>query len=704
MPPNLDALFKPRSVAFIGGSNLVPTLNYHRDLGFAGDTWVVNPKHKEIADYPCLPSVAALPQAPELAYVAIQREAAVEVIAALRDKGCKAVVCHAAGFAETGDSGVQLQARLVAAAGEMVLLGPNTAGVVNYVDPMAAMMEHFGVTRVERGVAICSQGGGFLCDAVFGDRGLAITHMVGGGNQAALGLEACVAYLLEDARVSAVGLSFEGLQNIAALRRAAAKALHLGKPIVAIKFGKTAAGANAAASHTASMTGGGAAWQALFDRLGIISTDSESEFFETLKLIDAGQIPKGRRVFAASVSGVMGVMLADHLSAAGFELPQPGGVCAARLRELLPAIATPCNPQDVTMLAWNDAQLQTKIYAALLDEGCDIAMMVQNYPRSGMWDASEYEAQVTALGAACAGRDIAALQLAPMVDCFPAAARAHTQQLGLAAMQGLEECIKALSHAVWWYERRAQLQAEGLAQLEESPAPVAAGVRVDESEAKRQLAAAGVAVPAMRVVAADDAAAVAEAAAAVGFPVVVKAVDAALLHKSEVGAVRIGLTNAEEVAAAVVQMRSDLQRYAPQTVFSSVLVEAMVTDSVAEVMASVTSDASVGAVMLLAAGGEAAELWNDSTMLAAPFSRAELTRALQRLKIAKRLHGWRGKPAADMQALLHLLEKLAAFALAAGVEEVEVNPVIVGQRGAWAADAVLKIAPPSAASSRVGVE
>lgn len=690
MARGLEPLFRPKSVAFVGGSNLDPALKYHRDLGFDGRTWVVNPKYRTLQGYDCVPRIEDLPETPDLAFVAIRREAAVEAIDRLREMGCRAAVCNAAGFAETGAEGGDLQARLVAAAGDMAVLGPNSVGLVNFADPMAAIMNHFGVHAVEKGVAIVSQGGGFLCDAVFCDRDLAITHMVGGGNQATTGLEACADHLLDDPRVTAVGLSFEGLRGIAELRRAAAKALRLGKPIVAIKFGLTEAGSRAAASHTASMTGAREAWEALFDRLGIISTSSESEFFETLKLIDSGQMPKGRRALVASVSGVMGVMLADHLSAGGFELPQPTGERAERLRELLPSIATPCNPQDVTMAAWNDADRQAAIYSAILDEGYDLAIMGQNYPRDGMWDIQEYAAQVEALAAACRGRDIAALQVAPMADCFPAQAREHTRSLGLAAMQGLDECVRALGHAIWWRERRQALLAAGIDRLADAPsAAPEPGARHDEAAAKTMLAAAGVAVPASRVTTPREAA---EAATEIGFPVVLKALDARLLHKTEAGAVRVGLTSEGAVREAVERMRVEMELRVPEIPLNVVLVEAMAAEVVVEIMASVAHDPSVGPVMMIAGGGVEAELWNDSALVAAPFDRSEIARALDRLKVAQRLMGWRGRPAGDREALLDALEALAGFALAEGAEEVEVNPILVGSEGALAADASLKLA------------
>ncbi|MEO1317226.1 MAG: acetate--CoA ligase family protein [Pseudomonadota bacterium] len=691
----LDPLFRPRRVAFIGGSNLAPVLRYHREQGFAGETSIVSPKYREISGYPCHPTIEALPEPPDLAFIAIRREAAVETVEALAACGCGAAIVNAAGFAETGPEGAALQTRLIAAAGDMALLGPNSFGIVNFADPMAAMMDHLGCGNVQKGVAIIAQGGGFLCDSMFADRGLPITHMVGCGNQAALGIEACADYLLDDPRVTAVGLSFEGLRDIPTFRRAAAKARALGKPIVVIKFGRTAEGARAAATHTAAMTGVGEAWDALFDRLGVVSTRAESEFFETLKLFASGQVPKGRRILVTAVSGVMGVMLADHLAAAGFELPQPSPERAEALRKHLPGIATPCNPQDVTMAAWNDRARQRAIYETLLGEGYDAALMVQNYPREGMWDIAEYAAQLEALAAACEGQDVAAIQLAPMVDCFPKAARDETANLGVVPMQGLEECVAALGHAAYWQERRAALAAEA-PETQGIPAnPRTAGPtrHLDEADAKAALAAAGMPVPTHRIATVENAA---SAAAEIGFPVALKALDARLLHKTEAGALRLNLTDPAAVSAAAVAMGAEMAVKVPDIPLTRVLVEAMAPTPVAEIMASITHDPVVGPVMLIAGGGVQAELWGDSTLLAAPFTRPEIARALDRLKTARLLDGWRGRPAGDRDALLDALEALAACAGATGAREIEINPIIVSTRGVLAVDAVMSVPVPEA--------
>lgn len=691
--PSLAPLFEPRSVVFVGGSNLEPALRYHRDEGFAGRTYVVNPTRAQIGGIATVPSIEALPEAPDLAFVAIRREAAVEAIAALREAGCRAVVCNAAGFAETGPEGAALQARLVEAAGGMALLGPNAIGLANFLRPMAAMMNHFGAAHVERGAAIVSQSGGLLCDMVFADRGLAITHLVGCGNQAVTGAVDCALHLIGVEGVAAVGIAFEGLGDLAGLRRAAVKAQEAGKPLVALKFARTEAGREAAKTHTASMTGEARAWDALLDRLGIVSTHAPAEFIETLKLAVHG-FPRGRRAMAATVSGASGILLADHLTAGGIALPQPSAEGAAALRALLPEIATPANPMDVTMAAWNDRARQEAIYGALMDDlareaPLDAAIMIQNYPREGMWEIGEYAAQAEAIAAAAGPRGVTAIECATLAECMPEEARARAAALGIVPLQGLGETVAALAHAAHWHERRAAIAAEGAWTLAAAPPARSRGATVDEASAKARLRAAGVPVPDGIACPPGKAA---DAARRLGFPVAVKALEPALLHKTEAGAVALGLGDGEAVAEAVAAMAGRLAASGHGTL-SRVLVETMAGEAVAEVMASVTHDEATGPLMVIAGGGVAAELWEDTTLLAAPFTRAEIARALDRLKTARLIAGWRGGPPGDRAALLDALEALGTLGLAADIAEIEVNPIRVGRagHGVAAVDAVLTL-------------
>ena len=690
---SLSRLFQPKSVVYIGGSNLKPTLRYHQEQGFTGTTYVVNPKYDEIGGYPCSATIEDLPEVPDLAFIAINREATIEAVAALRDKGCGAVICNAAGFAEAGEGGANLQHRLREALGDMAMLGPNAFGLTNFLDPLAAQMDHLGCGYVERGIAIVGQGGGFLCDIVFADRSLELSHLVGCGNQVGVSVADCAAYLVEDPRVSVIGLSFEGLPDVSVLRRAAWRAAQLGKPIVAMKFGRTEVGAKAALSHTASLAGSDAAWTALFERMNIILVRNESELLETLKLFHYAGPPKGRDVLVTAVSGVNAIMVADELSEAGFNLPQPSSDAAETLKELLPEIATPGNPQDVTMAVWNQRERQGQIVGRLLDEGYHTAILVQNYPRAGMWDVTEYTAQMEALGDACRDRDVTGIVLAPMVDCFPAQARAATLEAGLVPMQGEVECMAALNHAVRWAARRESMLAQSF-ERDLPPMPDGA-MPVDEATGKRRLSAYGVAVPDSRTVVPEEAA---TAAAELGFPVALKAVDARLLHKTEAGAVQIGLSSSEAVSDAVAEMAARMAETVPDIPLKTVLVERMAEGMVCEILAAVRRDPVVGPVLLVGGGGTDAEMWRDTVLVAFPVSEAEINRALDRLVISKKLNGWRGKPAGDRAALIQTILGLAAYyeAHETSVTEIEVNPIIVTQDRAVAVDAVLTMVDPDA--------
>jgi acetate---CoA ligase (ADP-forming) len=424
------------------------------------------------------------------------------------------------------------------------------------------------------------------------------------------------------------------------------------------------------------MTGAGAAWDALFDRLGIIATASMSEFLETLKLVDSGHLPRGRRVLVTAASGVMGIMLADHLSAAGFEMPQPSDQIAGRMRPLLPAIATPANPMDVTMAAWNDRAGQVAFQSILMEQGYDIAILVQNYPPEDAWDIAEYAAQLEALAEAAAGRNMALIQLSPLVEGLPAAARAQTRKAGMVPMQGLVECIAALGHVQHWQDRLAAIRAEGAAGLILPRTDPAKGQTLDEAAAKSRLAALGVPVPKNRTCTPAEAPGI---AAALGFPVALKALDPDLLHKSEAGGVRLNLRSQADVSQAVAAMQAACPT--PQ-----VLVERMAPAAMAEVMASVTTDPAVGRVMMLAGGGVQAELWSDQVLIAAPFTQAEIARALARLKTSALIDGYRGRPAGDRAALI-----TALLALACVDGDVEVNPILVHEQGVTAVDAVMRL-------------
>ncbi len=251
----LARLMAPRSIAVIGGREAEEVARQCERIGFSGDIWPVNPHRADIAGRPCFASVAELPGAPDAAFVAVSREAAIAAVGELAARGANGAVVYASGFSEAGADGTALERKLVAASGDMALIGPNCYGALNYLDGVALWPDQHGGKRVERGVALVLQSGNIAVNLTMQARGLAVAYVVAVGNKAKGDFADYVEAFLDDERVTAIGLHIEGLDDADGLDRVARRARELIKPIVAIKTGRSEAGAALTLSHTASLAG-----------------------------------------------------------------------------------------------------------------------------------------------------------------------------------------------------------------------------------------------------------------------------------------------------------------------------------------------------------------------------------------------------------------------------------------------------------------
>src|SRR5215813_12866148 len=267
---NLRRVLKPRHVAFVGGKGLAGPIKGCLAGGFTGQIWPVHPSYPEIGGIACHPSIEALPEAPDAAYVAAPREATVGIVRALAKRGAGGCVCYAAGFAEVGPEGAALQRELVEAAGELALVGPISYGILNYIDGVTMFASGPGGTRTERGAAFVGQSGNIALTLTMNQRSVPFSYVISAGAQAVLSLADYVDGLADDPRVTAIGLYIEGLSDIPAFSRAAVEAIERGKPIVALKVGRSELGAKLAMSHTSSLAGSDQFYDTLFERLGII--------------------------------------------------------------------------------------------------------------------------------------------------------------------------------------------------------------------------------------------------------------------------------------------------------------------------------------------------------------------------------------------------------------------------------------------------
>ena len=308
--PELHRLLAPRSIAVVGGAPAARVIDQCQKLGFRGSIWPVHPKRAELSGVPCVPSLADLPDVPDAVFLGINRHATIEAMRTLHQMGVGGAVCYSSGFAETADD--DLHAELLHAAGDMPFLGPNCYGFINTFDRVALWPDEHGCMRHERGVAIVSQSGNVAVNLTFQRRGLRLGTMISVGNQAILGSEDAVAALLNDERITAIGVFLEAVRDAQRFAEVADLARERSIGLVALQTGRSEAGAQIANSHTGSMAGRAAAYDALFARYGVAVVSTPSEMLETLKLLDNGGRLSGRRIVSLSCSGGEASLVADR--------------------------------------------------------------------------------------------------------------------------------------------------------------------------------------------------------------------------------------------------------------------------------------------------------------------------------------------------------------------------------------------------------
>ena len=695
--PALTRLWKPRSICAIGGREAARVVEQCRRMSFAGPIYPVHPSAGEVHGLPCFRSVADLPEAPDAAFVGVRRDRAIEVVRALAGRGAGGAVCYASGFRESGGDGASLQAALVEAAGDMPILGPNCYGLVNYLDGAPLWPDQHGGRRVERGVAVLSQSSNLAITLTMNARAAPLAVVVTLGNRALVGTAAVMDALLDDARVTAIGLLVETLEDAPALAAAAAKARARRVPVAALKLGRSERGARLTLSHTASLAGSDDRADAFFRRAGIARAPSLPAFLETLKLLHAvGPLP-GRDVASLSCSGGEAALVADALDGRRLRARPLTEPERARVGATLGDLVTVSNPLDYHTFIWGDAARLTATFAAMLGCGFDLTLLVIDPPRGDRCADDDWRVTVDAFEAALGRTGARGAVLATLPESLSEGWSEDLMARGITPLAGVEDGLAAVEAAAdvggWWAEAPTSVRPPAAGRLppfeDGRPLAGAGGVVLTEWEAKRRLGRAGVPTPPGALARTPEEAV--RAAERLGAPVVAKAVGRDLAHKSELGAVRLGLEAPADVEAAA---------RALLPLGEAVLVERMVNDGVAEVIAGVARDPQVGLTLLVGSGGELVELVGDRALLLLPASRAAVEAAVSGLKAARLIDGFRGRPAGDRAALLDALLAIQRFALdrAGRLLELDVNPLIVRPEGCGvvAVDALMRIAAAAA--------
>lgn len=663
---DLARLLNPRSVAVIGGAPAAAVVRQCQKLGYTGKIWPVHPKKSDMHGVPCIPTLADLPGVPDAAFVAVNRHLTIDAVTQLHSLGAGGAVCYASGFAESGD--VELQAQLVTSAGDMALLGPNCYGYVNALDGVALWPDEHGCTRVDRGVGMISQSGNVGLNLTLQQRGLKMAYMVTVGNQAGGGVEDVLESFVADDRVTAIGMFIEAIREPQRFADIAIAAALKGKRIVALQTGKSEAGALIAASHTASLAGNRTAYAALFTRCGVATVETPTELVETLKLLDHGGPLSGYRMASLSCSGGEASLVADLAETTNLTFSPFPDDQRSKIEATLTELVSVANPFDYHTFMWGDRAAMKSTFAATMDGPHDATMLVLDAPPNADQDPRSWIVAAEAFADAADHTSRRGVVVATMPECLAPAVRDAIATRGIAPLQGLRESLVALDRCAWL----------GAHDPQQPPAKVSAPqatALVDEQRAKELLSSLGVRVPrGLRTTRAESK----TAATTVGYPVTLKGLG--LAHKSEAGAVAIGLRDETALNDALASMPDSLTEF---------LVEETVTGIVAEVLVSIRRAAPLGWLLTIGAGGVLTELWKDTQSLLVPSSRTDIQEAISRLRIAPILAGYRGKPAGNVDALVTFVEHLQSVVVGTSMVEVELNPVLVTTQSAIAVDALI---------------
>lgn len=689
----LDMFLDPASIAVIGASD-DPTRIGGRTIfnlkrgGFAGPVYPINPSRAVVQGLTAYPAIGEVPGPVDCAVIALPGELVIPAVEECIAKGVRGIVIFSAGFNEAGPEGAERQAQLralVARSGVRVI-GPNCLGAFNSRNgAWLSFTTMFQERRDNAPIGMISQSGGSAAHMLklAQARGLAVGTFITTGNEADVEFGEGLQALAEDPSVSTIIAYIEGVRNRDSLLAGLAAARRAKKPVLVLKVGRTQAGAQAAASHTASLAGEDRVYDAIFRSFGVFRADSTEELLDVAYAASVGPQPRGDRLGVVTISGGMGAQIADIASDAGLTLAAPPQDTQAALKALCPP-GSPLNPVDITAQLSTDPHLLGASLRRLLESGCYDALLAF----FGVYASVPALSAVFLEDLRALRADYPATPIVVSIVAPPEEARLYAES-GLLVFEEPTRAVRAL--AALRRFATAFVTAEQAAEPSAMPR-IAAGSSFNEASAKALLSGIGIASPRERTVA--DVQEVHDAASALSFPLALKIVSPDILHKTEVGGVALGLKSAEEAAAAAAAMRERVRRAAPTAKLEGFLLSEMVSGGV-ELILGTRVDPLFGPLVMVGLGGVTAELFRDVSIRLAPVGRDEALTMLRELRSFPLLDGWRDSARKDIDAAAEAIAALSALAAANAdtVGTIEVNPlrVLDAGQGAVALDAVIEL-------------
>jgi acetate---CoA ligase (ADP-forming) len=690
MPHPLDSFFAPQSIALIGASRdreKIPgrLLAMLRRNDYPGKLYPINPNYDDIDGLKCYKTIGEIGEPIDLAVVIIPARAVLGALEECAAAGVKNVVIISSGFAEEGGDSAAMQDKIVAIAKRtgMRISGPNAEGFLSEVQKVAATFSptvdvkpgHVPLDATSKRVAIVAQSGGigFAIKHRAKALGVAISYCVSAGNEADLGAGEFLDYMVQDVSTDVILLFIEGIRDVEKFLVAAERAAKLRKPVIVTKVGRSGAGERAAASHTASMAGWSAAYDAVFAKYGFIVSNDLDEAVTIAAVLASNPLPKGDRVAVLTVSGGAGIWGADTVSLQGMQVPALSKDMQSEIKKWMPSYGAAGNPIDVTAQGVTMGGLQKSIELFDASGEIDATLVVLSLSSETRMPFKEAEL-----------KPVIVAQNKPVVFysyTLPSDfARRELAKSGVVVLSGLTHVGVALRRIADYAKfKPAQPADTNVLPARDLSAHLTSSA-LSEADSKALLRAAGVALPDEVLVTERDGldAAIARA----GFPLVMKIQSPDIPHKSEVGGVRVNITTKGEAFSAYRDLLENVQKHRPKAAIQGVLVSPMAKKGV-EIIIGTLHDATFGPMVMVGLGGITTELFRDVVYRPAPVGAAEAVAMLDELKAAPLLRGFRGAPKADVAALSRLISEVSVLAarLRGQVSEIELNPVLVHPEG-----------------------
>jgi acyl-CoA synthetase (NDP forming) len=690
MPHPLDTFFSPDSIALIGASRdqeKIPgrLLAMLRKNEFPGKIYPINPNYGDIDGLKCFSSIADVGQPIDLAIVIIPARAVLGVLEQCAAAGVRNAVIISSGFAEEGGDSAAMQDAIAALAKKtgMRISGPNAEGFYSEVQRVAATFSptvdikpnepRLIATRRRIGIVAQSGGIGFAIYHRARALGIALSYVISAGNESDLGAGEFFEYMVQDASTDVILLFIEGIRDVDKFLAAARRAAETGKPVIVTKVGRSGAGERAAASHTASMAGWSAAYDAVFAKYGFIVSNDLDEAVTIAAVLTTNPLPKGDRVAVLTVSGGAGIWGADAVSMQGLKVPELSSSIQGEIKKLLPSYGAAGNPIDVTAQGEHSGGLQRSIDLLDVSDEVDAILVVLSLSSDTRMPFKQAEL-----------KPVLDAQNKPVVFysyTLPSQfARNELAASGAVVLSGLTHVGVAMRRMVQRAKFRLPPPADAAALPTRDISAHLKSATLSESDSKALLRDAGMALPDEILV--TERGGLDDAIARVGFPLVLKIQSRDIPHKSEVSGVRVNIATKGEAFAAYQALLEGARRHRPDAAIQGVLVSPLAKKGV-EIIVGTLLDATFGPMIMVGLGGITTELFKDVIYRPAPVSAAEATAMLAELKAAPLLNGFRGAAKTDIPVLSRLIAQISMLAAQFGneISEIELNPVLVHPQG-----------------------